>query len=232
MSDEDAKNVAVTRAESADRQHSTSPSAVSHREKTQIYRNAGLSLKKVYLGSDALSKLAEIYKIQYGEKLDVKSIDPVLLGDLLSYCINASYNQPGTQKMLPKTAPAKIGAAKTPAGQRLYRYHQMAKGTKERPDAAAMEPVFNYRNKNHKPLFPNIRHDVPDFLLTEISTETDVSCWDGPDSLDDEDDLPECEWATIEIQRLRDVKFVDKQIRQWNEVPPTLKTRKRRKLKP
>jgi hypothetical protein len=134
--------------------------------------------------------------------------------------------------MLPKTAPAKIGAAKTPTGQRLYRYHQMAKGTKECPDAAAMEPVFNYRNKNHKPLFPNIRHDVPDFLLTEISTETDVSCWDGPDSLDDEDDLPECEWATVEIQRLRDVKFVDNQIRQWNEVPPTLRTRKRRKLKP
>ncbi|MEH4622109.1 hypothetical protein PO369_00730 [Phytobacter diazotrophicus] len=232
MSDEDTKNVAVTRAESTDRQHSTSPSAVSHREKTQIYRNAGLSLKKVYLGSDALSKLAEIYKIQYGEKLDVKSIDPVLLGDLLSYCINASYNLPSIRKKLPKTAPAKIGAAKTPTGQRLYRYHQMAKGTKECPDAAAMEPVFNYRNKNHKPLFPNIRHDVPDFLLTEISTETDVSCWDGPDSLDNEDDLPECEWATVEIQRLRDVKFVDKQIRQWNEVPPTLKTRKRRKLKP
>ncbi|GJL38432.1 hypothetical protein TUM17576_52520 [Enterobacter hormaechei] len=232
MSDVEMKNVAVTRAESADRQHSTSPSAVSHREKTQIYRDAGLSLKKVYLGSDALSKLAEIYKIQYGKTLNVKSIDPVLLGDLLSCCINICYNQSGTRKMLPKTAPAKIWAARTPAGQMLYRYHQMAKGTKERPDAAAMEPVFNSRNKNHKPLFPNIRQDIPDFLLTEISTETDVSCWDGPDSLDNEDDLPECEWATVEIQLLRDVKFVDNQIRQWNKLTSTPKTRKGRKLKP
>lgn len=232
MSDEDGKNVAVTRADSADRQHSTSPSAVSHREKTQIYRNAGLSLKKVYLGEDALSKLAEIYKIQYGKKLNVKSIDPILLGDLLSFCINASYNQPSIKKMLPKNSPVKIGAARTPAGQQLYRYHQMSQGTKERPDAADLDPVFNYRNKRDKPLFPNIRHDVHDFLNKEISARTEASCGDSLDNLGCENNDLKNEWATVEIQIIRDAKFIDKQIRQWNEVPPTLRNRKSRKLKP
>lgn len=229
MSDEEMKNVTSTRAESTDRQYSTNPSAVSHQATTETYRNAGLSLKKIYLGSDALSKLAEIYKIQYGKKLDVKSIDPVLLGDLLSCCINICYNQSGTKNALPKTAPAKITAARTPAGQQLYRYHQMAQGTKERPDAAGLEPVFNYCNKRGKPLFPNIRHDVPDFLLAEIAAVTGVSSWDGPDSRDSEDDLPECEWATVEIQQLRNVEFVDKQIGQWNKTSPTLSAKKRTK---
>lgn len=232
MSDKKMKSVAVSRAESASRKYSTNPSAVSHHAKTKMYKEAGLSLKKVYLGEDALSKLAEIYKIQYGKKLNVKSIDPVLLGDLLSYCINASYNQPSIQKMLPKTATVKIGAARTPVGQQLYRYHQMAQGTEERPDAVAMEPVFNYRNKRDKPLFPNIRHDVRDFLHKEIAARTEASSRDGLDNLDCEDNDLEDGWTTGEIQIIRDVKLIDKQIRQWNEVPPTLGNRKSQKSKP
>lgn len=190
------------------RQYSDSPSAVSHLAATTQYKNAGLKLKKVYLGNDALAKLAAIYKIQYGKQLDINRIDPILLGDLLSYCINTCYNLPSIQGVLPPGAPPQIEAAGTPSGQHLYRYYQMALGTEERQDALELEEVFNSCNKRGKPFFPHIRRRMKNFLIPQMVEKFG----NGDDNRHNR-----YTWATWEIQHLRSNEFVDKQIFKWNK---------------
>ncbi|MCA6969757.1 hypothetical protein WCT65_01930 [Pectobacterium carotovorum] len=191
-----------------ERQYSDNPSAVSHLAATTQYKNAGLKQKKVYLGNDALAKLTLIYKMQYGKQLDINRIDPILLGDLLSYCINACYNLPSIQRKLPPNSPPQIAAAKTPSGQHLYRYYQMALGTEERQDALELEEIFNSCNKRGKPFFPHIRRNQKNFLLPEMVQKFGDNYKINQDTYT---------WTTWEIQHLRSDEFVDVQIFKWNK---------------
>lgn len=108
---------------------SDKPSAVSRRTKNQLYAQVGIKEQKVFLGKDALDKLRFLLHFQYSHEDDVNDRDPLLLGDVLSYCINACYNLKSFKAERTSDAPKTMTAAKTPQGQRLYRYHQMAKPT-------------------------------------------------------------------------------------------------------
>ena len=45
---------------------SQNPSAKSHRTKNQLYERVGISQKKIFLGKDALEKLAFLIRLQHG----------------------------------------------------------------------------------------------------------------------------------------------------------------------
>ncbi|EMO1382684.1 TPA: hypothetical protein NDT34_003954 [Citrobacter freundii] len=187
---------------------SDKPSAVSRRTKNQLYAQVGIKEQKVFLGKDALDKLRFLLHFQYSHEDDVNDRDPLLLGDVLSYCINACYNLKSFKAERTSDAPKTMTAAKTPQGQRLYRYHQMAKTN----DASELSKSFNACDKRGKPYFPH--------------TEDVAAHFDWGDEFDEMPDAEESkegdnedkdEWLTHEIQKLCDAKVVRECIKKWNE---------------
>ena len=209
-----------TRVNAREKQSSSNPSAVSHSEASEQYKNARLRLKKAYFCSDALHKLAEIYRIQYGKTLDTNHIDHIELGDLLSTCINYFYNRNFKKTKLPQGAPKKMISAKTPDGQKLYRYHHMSKVS----DADVMEKVFNFSNKHNRMFFPVVACHDPAFFEQDDGWDDD---WD--DDWDDEtdsvgrDEQPVTRWTTRAIQRIRDEQFIRDEIKRMNKEAKKIK---------
>lgn len=200
---------------------SQNPSAKSHRTKNQLYERVGISQKKIFLGKDALEKLAVLIRLQHGKKLD----DQMVVSDVLSYCINACYNMPSLQAEVKKRGGSLkvVRSAKTPEGQRLYRYHQMAQAG----DALELVEAFNAKNKRGKPYFPHTDDvmayvDLGDICLDEAQGEEE----------DDQDVDDTGEWSTVEIQALRDHKAVSKAISTLNKqaFPTTKKKRSKTEL--
>ncbi|WP_433587709.1 hypothetical protein [Providencia alcalifaciens] len=178
---------------------SDSASAKSHRTRLEAFSSVNFVLKKMFIGPDALKKLAYIYEVQYGKKLDIDSLNYELLGDLVSFCINKCYNSRSIKKG--KKPEPKVKAAMTPEGQALYRYYQMAMpiGGQDK-DAMALVKKFNAVNSRGKPFFPHIEKIAPDYEYN------DGSC---------DDDEPD-EWQTRQIQALWNLDDINKQIDAWN----------------
>lgn len=187
---------------------SDKPSAVSRRTKNQLYAQVGIKEQKVFLGKDALDKLRFLLNLQYSHENDVDDRDPLVLGDVLSYCINTCYNLKSFKAERTSGDPKTITAAKTPQGQRLYRYHQMAKTN----DASQLSKTFNACDKRGKPYFPH--------------TDDVAAHFDWDDEFDEMPDAEESEdgdkedkdgWLAHEIQKLRNAKAVRECIKKWNE---------------
>ncbi|WP_323176114.1 hypothetical protein [Pantoea ananatis] len=187
---------------------SDKPSAVSRRTKNQLYAQVGIKEQKVFLGKDALDKLRFLLRFQYSHENGVDDRDPLLLGDVLSYCINACYNLKSFKAERTSNALKAITAAKTPQGQRLYRYHQMAKTN----DASELLKIFNACDKRGKPYFPH---------TDDVTAHFDWGNQFGemPDTEESEegDNEEKDEWLAHEIQKLCDDKAVRKCIKKWNE---------------
>ncbi|WP_314411583.1 hypothetical protein [Pantoea septica] len=182
-----------------------SASAQSHSATFQLYKSVGLNQKKVYLGNDALAKLAVIFESQHGVSMDVEKIDPLLMGDVLSYCINFCYN---LQNNPSKKIPDKINAAATPSGQLLYRFYQMARA---HTYVGELVYAFNATNQRGRRFFPHL-DDIADGLVLFESSEDDVS-------FQFQDDIEESNkgfWSTREIQALRDSDKINDHIARWN----------------
>ncbi|CAI2158459.1 Uncharacterised protein [Serratia fonticola] len=183
---------------------SQSPSAVSHRTKNQLYQRLGFNQKKIFLGHDALEKLAFLVNLQHGKNVK----DPMVVSDVLSYCINTCYNSKSVQAEAKKRGglPKVVKAAKTPEGQRLYRYYQMA----QVGDAVDLVEAFNATDKRGKLYFPhtddvNANIDLGDLYLDQ-DLEDDEEADDGKD-----------QWSTVEIQALRGRKAISEAIKELNE---------------
>ncbi|MBH3125309.1 hypothetical protein I5R16_00370 [Serratia marcescens] len=187
---------------------SDKPSAVSRRTKNQLYAQVGIKEQKVFLGKDALDKLRFLLRFQYSHEDDVDDRDPLLLGDVLSYCINACYNLKFVKAARTSYAPKAMTAAKTPQGQRLYRYHQMAKTN----DAFELLKTFNACDKRGKPYFPHTDDVAAHFDWGDEFGEM----LDAEESEDGENE-DEDRWLAHEIQKLRDAKAVRECIKKWNE---------------
>lgn len=187
---------------------SQSPSAKSHRTKNQLYQRLGFNQKKVFLGQDALEKLAFLVELQHGENVK----DPMVVSDVLSYCINTCYNFKSVQAKAKKHGdlPKVVKAAKTPKGQRLYRYYQMAQAG----DALDLVEAFNTTDKRGKPYFPHT-DDV----------KANVDWGDLYLELDDEEEDDEDQWSTAEIQALRKHQAINQAIKKLNK-KALAKTRK------
>lgn len=185
---------------------SDKPSAVSRRTKNQLYAQVGIKEQKVFLGKDALDKLRFLLRFQYSHENGVDDRDPLLLGDVLSYCINTCYNLKAVKAKRTSSAPKTMTAAKTPQGQRLYRYHQMAKTN----DASELSKIFNTSDKRGKPYFPHTddvaAHFDWDDDFSEMSYAEELEVGENEDG-----------WLAHEIQKLRDAKAVRKCIKKWNE---------------
>lgn len=187
------------------RSQGKSASAQSHSATFQLYKSVGLNQKKVYLGNDALAKLAVIFESQHGVSMDVEKIDPLLMGDVLSYCINFCYN---LQNNSSRNVPEKINAAETPAGQILYRFYQMASSHKY---VGELVYAFNATNQRGRRFFPHL-DDIAEGLVLFESSEDDVS-------FHIQDDIEESNkgyWSTREIQALRDSDRINDNIARWN----------------
>ncbi|EKN6001685.1 hypothetical protein ACR82P_002475 [Yersinia enterocolitica] len=183
---------------------SDKPSAVSRRTKNQLYAQVGIKEQKVFLGKDALDKLRFLLHLQYGHEDEVNDRDQLLLGDVLSYCINTCYNLKFVKAKSTRGAPKTMAAAKTPQGQRLYRYHQMAKTN----GALEMSETFNACDKRGKPYFPNTGDVAANFDWSDKFDEMQDA---------EESEEGENEWAEHEIQKLCDSKSVKECIKKWNE---------------
>ncbi|MEQ9903301.1 hypothetical protein [Pectobacterium aroidearum] len=187
---------------------SDKPSAVSRRTKNQLYAQVGIKEQKVFLGKDALDKLRFLLHLQYSHEDDVNDRDPLLLGDVLSYCINACYNLKSFKAERTSDAPKTMTAAKTPQGQRLYRYHQMAKTN----DAFELSKTFNACDKRGKPYFPHTEDVAAHFDWGDKFGEMP----DAEESKEGDNEEKD-EWLAHEIQKLRDAKAVRECIKKWNE---------------
>lgn len=187
---------------------SDKPSAVSRRTKNQLYAQVGIKEQKVFLGKDALDKLRFLLNLQYSHEDDVDDRDPLVLGDVLSYCINTCYNLKFVKTERTSDAPKAMTAAKTPQGQRLYRYHQMAKNI----DALELSKTFNARDRRGKPYFPHT-----DDVAAHFDWVDDFSEMPDAEESEDGDNEDKDEWLAHEIQKLRDAKAVRKCIKKWNE---------------
>jgi hypothetical protein len=183
---------------------SDNPSAVSRRRKNHIYAQVGIKEQKVFLGKDALDKLRFLLNLQYSHEDDVDDRDPLVLGDVLSYCINTCYNLKSFKAERTSNAPKAMTAAKTPQGQRIYRYHQMAKIT----DALDLSETFNACDKRGNPYFPHT-----DDVAAHFDWDDDFSEMSDAEELGENEDG----WLAHEIQKLRDAKAVRKCIKKWNE---------------
>ena len=193
---------------------SDSASAKSHRTRLDAFSSVNFVLKKMLIGPDALKKLAFIYAVQYGKKLDTDSLNYELLGDLVSFCINKCYNSPSIKKKKKKKRKPepKVKAAITPEGQALYRYYQMAMPIDgQEKDAMELVKKFNAVNSRGKPFFPHIEKIAPDYELAPLD-DIDYEYNDGSCDDDDEPD----EWQTRQIQALWDLDDINKQIDAWN----------------
>jgi len=168
----------------------------------------GIKEQKVFLGRDALEKLRFLLHFQYGNGNGVNDRDPLLLGDVLSYCINTCYNSKFVKAERTSDAPKTMTAAKTPQGQRLYRYHQMAKAN----DAFELSKTFNACDKRGKPYFPHTEDVAAHFDWGDEFGEMPDAEESGEGDNEDKD-----EWLAHEIQKLRDAKAVRKCIKKWNE---------------
>lgn len=185
---------------------SDKPSAVSRRTKNQLYAQVGIKEQKVFLGKDALDKLRFLLNLQYSHEDDVDDRDPLVLGDVLSYCINTCYNLKFVKAGKTNNAPKAMTPAKTPQGQRLYRYHQMAKAN----DAFELLKTFNACDKRGKPYFPHTDDVAAHFVWVDDFSEM-------PDAEELEVGENEDGWLAHEIQKLRDAKAVRKCIKKWNQ---------------
>lgn len=188
---------------------SDKPSAVSRRTKNQLYAQVGIKEQKVFLGKDALDKLRFLLNLQYSHEDDIDDRDPLVLGDVLSYCINTCYNSKSFKAERTSDAPKTITAAKTPQGQRLYRYHQMAKTI----DTLELSKTFNACDKRGKPYFPHTEDVAAHFYWTDEFDEMPNAEESEEGNNEDKD-----EWLAHEIQKLRDAKAVRECIKKWNEV--------------
>lgn len=201
---------------------SQNPSAKSHRTKNRLYERVGFYEKKVALGQDALDKLAFLSRLQHGENLD----EPMVLSDVLSYCINTCYNTTAVQAEVKKRdgLPMVVKAAKTPEGQRLYRYYQMA----QVGDALELVEAFNAKNKRGKPYFPHTNDVIKNLEIEDLYPGENF--WEGDDSQEEEAD--EAQWSTIELLALRDHEAVSQAIKKLNEqaFPTTKKKRSKTML--
>lgn len=193
---------------------SDNPSAVSRRTKNQLYAQVGIKEQKVFLGKDALDKLRFLLRFQYSHEDDVDDRDPLVLGDVLSYCINTCYNLKFVKAERTCDAPKAMTAAKTPQGQRLYRYYQMAKAN----DASELSKTFNACDKRGKPYFPHTNDVAAHFDWGDDFSEMPDAEESGEGDDEDKD-----EWLAHEIQKLRDAKAVRKCIKKWNEEAFTTK---------
>jgi len=176
---------------------SQSPSAVSHRTKNQLYQRLGFNQKKIFLGQDTLEKLAFLVRLQHGKNVQ----DPMVVSDVLSYCINTCYNSKSVQAAAKKRGglPKVVKAAKTPEGQRLYRYYQMAQAG----DAVDLIEAFNATDKRGKPYFLH---------TDDVKANIDLS-----DLYLDDDDEDEDQWSTVEIQALRKRQTISQAIKKLNK---------------
>ncbi|HHQ6568478.1 TPA: hypothetical protein ACSTJX_003361 [Serratia fonticola] len=177
---------------------SQSPSAVSHRTKNQLYQRLGFNQKKIFLGHDALEKLAFLVSLQHGKNVK----DPMVVSDVLSYCINTCYNS-ALKVRKNESDPPRAIVAKTPEGQRLYRYYQMAKAG----DALELAKDFNATDKRGKPYFPHT-----DDVIVNLDLPMPEKVYDY---LGDDDEDRE-RWLAAEIQALRKRKVVCKAIKKLN----------------
>ncbi|WP_447881409.1 hypothetical protein [Serratia fonticola] len=175
---------------------SQSPSAVSHRTKNQLYQRLGFNQKKIFLGHDALEKLAFLVNLQHGKNVK----DPMVVSDVLSYCINTCYNSKSVQAEAKKRGglPKVVKAAKTPEGQRLYRYYQMA----QVGDAVDLIEAFNATDKRGKPYFLHTDDVKANIDLSDLYLDED----------EDED-----QWSTVEIQALRKRQTISQAINKLNK---------------
>ncbi|ALX95974.1 hypothetical protein AV650_21605 [Serratia fonticola] len=141
------------------------PDAKSHRTRNRLYERVGFYEKKVSLGQDVLEKLEFLIRLQHGENPD----EPMVVSDVLSYCINTCYNINAVQATMTKQDKPKVKAAKTPEGQRLYRYYQMA----QVGGASKLVEAFNAKNMRGKPYFPHT-NDVIKILNLRICTQMKI----------------------------------------------------------
>ncbi|WP_156292692.1 hypothetical protein [Serratia oryzae] len=188
---------------------SEAPSAVSHRTKLALYKRLGFNQQKIFLGKDAREKLAFLVSLQHGEEID----DLMTVSDVLSYCINACYNSKSVQEEVKKRGglPRVVKAAKTPEGQRLYRYYQMA----QVGDAGDLVDDFNYTDKRGVPYFPHTNDVKANIDLGDLYLDQD----------DDEETDDEDQWSTVEIQALRKRQAISQAIKKLNKkaLPKTRK---------
>lgn len=184
---------------------SQSPSAVSHRTKNQLYQRLGFNQKKIFLGQDTLKKLAFLVNLQHGKNVK----DPMVVSDVLSYCINTCYNSKSVQAAAKKRGglPKVVKAAKTPEGQRLYRYYQMAQAG----DAVDLIETFNATDKRGKPYFPHTDDVKANIDLGDLYLDQDL------EDVEEEDDEDKDQWSTVEIQALRGRKAISEAIKELNE---------------
>lgn len=185
---------------------SDNTSAKSQKRRLDAYKALGMDLKKAFLGQDTLKKLAVIYEVQYGESLDTNDISYEVLGDLLSYCVNKCYNSKNMKTKRKKNV-SMVKAATTPAGQLLYRYHQMATSVDgEELDAATDK--FNIENKRGHKYFPHISTMNVKFRLFPLwEDESEYSSAEQDNQ----------EWLPRDIQALRDKGNIHQQIIEWNK---------------
>ncbi|WP_447877035.1 hypothetical protein [Serratia fonticola] len=187
---------------------SQSPSAVSHRTKNQLYQRLGFNQKKIFLGHDALEKLAFLVSLQHGKNVK----DPMVMSDVLSYCINTCYNSKSVQAEAKKRGglPKVVKAAKTPEGQRLYRYYQMA----QVGDAVDLVEAFNATDKRGKSYFPHTDDVNANIDLGDLYLDQDL---EDVEEDDEEADGGKDQWSAVEIQALRGRKAISEAIKERNE---------------
>lgn len=180
--------------------------AVSHRTKNQLYARLGFKQQKIFLGKDTREKLAFLVSLQHGE-----NVDDLTVSDVLSYCINTCYNSKSVQEEVKKRSglPKMVKAAKTPEGQRLYRYYQMAQAS----DAGDLVEAFNAKNKRGKPYIPHINNFIKNIDLDDLCLDGDP--WEDIDGQEEEEDV--AGWSPMEIQSLCNRKAISKAIKELNE---------------
>ncbi|EKI5684837.1 hypothetical protein PAB17_003480 [Salmonella enterica] len=202
------RHIEVQASEKHSKTHSEDISAKSQKQRLDAFKSVGMDLKKAFLGQDVLEKLAFIYEVQYGKALDTTELGYDVLGDLLSFCINKCYNS--KEMALGRKRPVPIvKAAMTPAGQRLYRYYQMAMPVDgEGKDAMEIAERFNVENKRGQQYFQHISQVEGGFELVERSEDDEDSYTSNQGNR---------EWLPREIQALWNRKRISKQIEIWNE---------------
>lgn len=149
----------------------------------------------------------------------------MVVSDVLSYCINACYNMPSLRAEVKKHGePKMVRAAKTPKGQRLYRYYQMAKAGK----TMDVNEVFNVKNKRGKPYFPHITGFIKNLELNDLCL--DDNSWEDVDGQEEGEDVTG--WSPMTIQALNNHEAISKAITALNEqaFPTTKKKRSKTAL--
>lgn len=188
------------------KEFSSNTSAKSQKQRLDAFKALGMDLKKAFFGHDTLKKLAVIYEAQYGRPLDTNDMSYEVLGDLLSYCVNKCYNSKSMETERKKNIP-KVSAATTPAGQLLYRYHQMATSA-DGEELDATTDKFNVENKRGQQYFPHISTMGVEFSQFPLWAEK-REC--------PEAEQGKQEWLPRDIQILRDRRKIHQQIIEWND---------------